>query len=210
MARYTGSSCRLCRAEGEKLFLKGYRCNTDKCAIARRQYGPGQHGPTARRKKLSNYATQMRMKQKVKRMYGLMEKQFRSYFKAADKAKGITGEILLQFLERRLDNVVFRTNFSETRAKSRQIVRHRFVSVNGHKVDIPSYLIKEGDEITFSGTDNQKKAFREVFKSLEERDIPGWLDVDGEALALKIKRLPVKDDIGVQIEENLIVELYSK
>ncbi len=210
MARYTGSSCRLCRAEGEKLFLKGYRCNTDKCAFARRQYGPGQHGPTARRKKLSNYAIQMRMKQKVKRMYGLLEKQFKSYFTAADKAKGVTGETLLQLLERRLDNLIYRANFSETRAKARQTVRHRFVNVNGRKVDIPSYLIKEGDEITLTGKDSQKKALREVFKSLEERDIPGWLEVDGEALAIKVTRLPVKDDIGVQIEENLIVELYSK
>lgn len=210
MARLIGSSCRLCRREGEKLFLKGVRCNSDKCAISRRQYSPGQHGNQRRRNKESNYSMQLREKQKVKRIYGILEKQFRNYFKMADKSKGVTGEILLQLLERRLDNVVYRTNFVESRAKARQTVRHRFIKVNGRKVDIPSYLIKEGDEIELACTDTQKKSFKETFKVLESRGIPEWMEVSADALAIKIKRLPEKIDTGMDIEENLIVELYSK
>ncbi len=210
MARLIGSSCRLCRREGEKLFLKGTRCSTSKCSVALRQYAPGQHGVGKRRKKDSNYALQLRMKQKVKRVYGILEKQFRNYFKIADRSKGITGEVLLQLLERRLDNLVYRTCFVESRAKARQTVRHRFVKVNGRKVDIPSFLVSVGDEIELTGKDSQKKAFRETFKVLEDRGVSDWMEVSADALAVKVTRLPVKQDIGMDIEESLIVELYSK
>jgi len=210
MARKIGSACRLCRSEGEKLFLKGVRCNTDRCAIARREYSPGQHGITKRRKKPSNYALQLRMKQKVKRIYGVLEKQFKLYFIKADRSKGVTGEVLLQLLERRLDNLVYRACFAESRARARQLVRHRFVKVNGRKVDIPSYLIKAGDTIELTGKEQQEKAIKETFKTLEDRGVPEWLVVESEALSIKVERLPVKADIGMDIEENLIVELYSK
>jgi len=210
MARRIGASCRLCRSEGEKLFLKGARCVADKCAVTKRNQAPGQHGATKRRKKLSNYATQLRMKQKVKRIYGLLEKQFRNYFKLADRSKGVTGEILLQLLERRLDNLIYRACFAESRAKARQVVRHRFVKVNGRKVDIPSYIVKTGDEIEITGTEEQQKYFQEIFKSLEDKGIPDWIKISSDDLAVKVTRLPVKADIGMTIEENLIVELYSK
>jgi len=210
MARRIGSSCRLCRSEGEKLFLKGTRCSTDKCAMMKRQYTPGQHGASKRRKKKSNYAMQLREKQKVKRTYGLLEKQFRGYFKKADEARGITGEVLLQFLERRLDNLVYRSCFAKSRADARQIVRHRSVKVNGRKVDIPSYLIKEGDEIELVGKDNRKKAFKENYKELESRGVPEWIEVSQDNFLIKVVRLPEKADTGMPIEESLIVELYSK
>ncbi|MBU1784446.1 MAG: 30S ribosomal protein S4, partial [Candidatus Omnitrophica bacterium] len=176
MARRTGASCRLCRAEGEKLFLKGSRCVADKCAVVRREQKPGQHGADRKRKKLSNYAIQLRMKQKVKRIYGLLERQFRNYFKLADRSKGVTGEILLQLLERRLDNFIYRSCFADSRAKARQVVKHRFVKVNGRKVDIPSFLVKEGDEIELVGSDDQKKAFKETCKLLEARGTPDWME----------------------------------
>ncbi len=210
MARLIGSSCRLCRREGEKLFLKGTRCSSSKCAVVIRQYPPGQHGVGRRRKKDSNYALQLRMKQKVKRIYGLLEKQFRGYFEIADHSKGVTGEILLQLLERRLDNLIYRTCFVDSRASARQTVRHRFVKVNGKKVDIPSFLVSVGDEIQLTGKDSQKKAFKETFKILEDRGTPDWIEVSADALAIKVTRLPVKQDIGMDIEESLIVELYSK
>ena len=210
MARRIGATCRLCRTEGEKLFLKGTRCIADKCAVVKRQYSPGQHGATKRRKKLSNYALQLRQKQKVKKIYGLLEKQFRNYFIKADKAKGVTGEVLLQFLERRLDNVIFRACFAESRSKARQMVRHRFVKVNGRRVDIPSFLVKVGDTVEITGKENQKKAVSETIKIVADRGTPEWMDVSEDKLVSNIVRLPVKSDIGMDIEENLIVELYSK
>jgi small subunit ribosomal protein S4 len=209
MARNTKASCRLCRREGEKLFLKGVKCTTDKCAVAKRSYAPGQHG-TGRRRKPSDYSIQLREKQKAKRSYGLLEKQFRNYFKKAEKAREATGEVLFQLLERRLDNVIYRSNFAESRSKARQKVRHRFITVNGRKVDIPSYLIKKDDEIRIVGKDGQLKDFRETTKVLEERIIPDWLQVSGDKLSAKVVRLPRKSDVDMPIEANLIIELYSK
>ncbi|MFH1846432.1 MAG: 30S ribosomal protein S4 [Candidatus Omnitrophota bacterium] len=209
MARLITASCRLCRREGEKLFLKGTKCNAEKCAFMRREYAPGQHG-MVRKKKLSGYAIQLREKQKAKRIYGILEKQFKNYFKKAEKTKGATGEVLLQLLERRLDNVIYRSCFSASRAGARQLVGHRFVKVNGRKVNIVSYLVKAGDEIALAGKEEQLKFIREYSKELEGRGTPDWLEVSFKDLAVKIKRLPVKGDIGLAIEENLIVELYSK
>jgi small subunit ribosomal protein S4 len=177
--------------------------------LLKREYAPGQHG-RRRQRKPSDYAHQLRQKQKVKRIYGVLEKQFRNYFVKAERAKGVTGRVLLQLLERRLDNLVFRARFAESRAKARQIVSHRFVRVNGRKVNIPSYLIKVGDKIEITGKDEQLKAFRETVKILEDREVPEWLDVSADKLTAEIKRLPEKKDIGMIIEENLIVELYSK
>jgi len=210
MARILGSSCRLCRREGEKLFLKGTRCNSDKCAVAKRESTPGQHGQKGRRTKMSNYAMQMREKQKAKRIYGLLERQFKGYFKKAEKSKGVTGEVLLSFIERRLDNFVYRASFAESRARARQLVRHRFVKVNGKKVNIPSYMVKPGDEIQMAGSDQQLKAIRETVKVLEDRPTPEWIEVTADSLKAKVTRLPVKKDIGLAIAESLIVELYSK
>ena len=210
MARITTASCRQCRREGEKLFLKGAKCNTEKCAVMRREYAPGQHGLSSRRKKPSGYAIQLREKQKAKRIYGILEKQFKNYFKKAEKAKGATGEVLLQLLERRLDNVVFRSCLAESRAAARQIVDHKFVKVNGRKVNVPSYLISEGDEITITAKKEQAKRFVDNTKILEARGVPEWIEVSPENLAIKIVRLPLKADSGLGIQENLIVELYSK
>lgn len=209
MARMTGASCRLCRREGVKLFLKGTKCGTDKCAFARREYAPGVHGQ-GRRRKPSNYAIQLREKQKAKRIYGVLEKQFKNYFKKAERAKGATGEVLLQLLERRLDNVVFRACFASSRASARQMVGHRFVKVNGRKVSIPSFIVKTGDVIELSGKDEQLKDVRETVKILEDRGVPDWINVAAENLSVSVSRLPVKSDLGRAIEENLIVELYSK
>jgi len=209
MARITTASCRLCRREGVKLFLKGVKCTTDKCAVAKRQTAPGQHG-AMRKRKMSDYATQLREKQKAKRIYGVLEKQFRNYFKKAESAKGATGEVLLQLLERRLDNVIYRSNFAESRPKARQIARHRFVKVNGRKVDIPSYLVSVGDEITLAGNERQTKDIKETSKVLEDRTMPDWIQVSQDKLTIKVVRLPKKSDIGMAIEESLIVELYSK
>lgn len=210
MARRTTASCRLCRGEGEKLFLKGTKCTSDKCSILRREYGPGQHGQTRKRKKPSDYSIQLREKQKAKRIYGIFEKQFRNYFERAERARGTTGEILLQFLERRLDNVIFRAGFASSRSSARQLVGHRFVKVNGRKVNISSYLVKEGDEIEISGTESQIRDIKDTTKIIEDRGIPEWLEVSSDKLAAKITRLPVKSDTGLAIEENLIIELYSK
>jgi small subunit ribosomal protein S4 len=175
----------------------------------RREYAPGQHGQM-RKRKPSDYAIQLREKQKAKRIYGVLEGQFAGYFKKAEKAKGATGEVLLQLLERRLDNVVYRACFSGSRAGSRQLVGHRFVKVNGRKVNIPSYLVKAGDEITITGKDEQIKEIKQIVKVLEDRGTPDWIEVLPDNLTAKIKRLPKKSDIGMVIEENLIVELYSK
>lgn len=207
MARYTGSVCRLCRREGAKLFLKGDRCYSEKCACSKRQTPPGQHGQS--RRKMSEYGVQLREKQKVRRAYGVLEGQFRKYFEMADKMKGITGENLLSLLERRLDNACFRLGLGKSRAQARQMVMHGHVLVNGHKVDIPSYLLKEGDVITVS----QRSAGNTYFKALKEageKVCPKWLTFDLSTLSGNVVALPERDDIDLTIEEHLIVELYSK
>ena len=209
MARRTEPSCRLCRREGDKLFLKGEKCTSSKCAFLKREYGPGQHGQM-RRRKPSDFAIQLREKQKAKRMYGMLEKQFRNYFKKAERSKGATGEVLIQLLERRLDNVVYRSCFASSLASARQIVGHRFVRVNGRKVNIPSYQVEAGDEIKLTGTEAQLKDLTEKARALEERGIPEWLEVSVDDLSVKVKRLPTKNDAGKDIQESLIVELYSK
>ncbi|MDD4956079.1 MAG: 30S ribosomal protein S4 [Candidatus Omnitrophica bacterium] len=209
MARNTSASCRLCRREGEKLFLKGTKCSSANCSFVKREYAPGQHGQ-ARGRKPSNYSIQLREKQKAKRIYGLLETQFRNYFKKAEKSRGTTGEVLLQLLERRLDNVIYRACFAHSRAAARQMVGHRFTKVNGRKVNIPSFLVSPGDEIEMAGTKEQIKQIKENVKLLEGRGVPDWIEVSAEHLAIKIKRMPLKSDTGMTIEESLIVELYSK
>lgn len=207
MARYTGSVCRLCRREGAKLFLKGDKCYSGKCPYAKRPVAPGQHGLS--RKKQSGYGIQLREKQKVKRAYGMMESQFKKFYLKAEGMKGITGENLLQLLERRLDNVVYRLGFGDSRAQARQFVMHGHILVNGEKVDIASYIIKEGDEVSL------KETSREIdrFKELREGDalkVPKWLSLDNAKLSGKVIAMPNRDDIDLTIEEHQIVELYSK
>ena len=208
MARYTGPSCRLCRREGMKLFLKGNRCSTDKCTIARRAYSPGQHGKS--RTKPTNYGIQLREKQKVKRTYGVLEKQFRRYFAIADRAKGVTGELLLQQLECRLDNVVFRCGFAASRAQARQSVRHGMVYVNGKRVNIPSYSVKKEEVLTIKDKEKIKKYVLANTEATKDRETCDWLEVNKDALKATILRLPKRDDITIPIKEQLIVELYSK
>ena len=209
MARLRGSVCKLCRREGVKLFLKGTRCTTDKCALARRAYAPGQHGKK-RRFKMSGYGTQLREKQKTKRIYGVLEKQFRHYFFMAERSSGVTGQALLQFLERRLDNVIFRLTFATSRQGARQIVRHGSVFVNNKRVNIPSYLVKEGARIEIKAKDKLRKKIQDNIELVKERGVPSWLQADYANLQAEVKRLPIKDDIGYAIQEHLIVELYSK
>ncbi|RKD25412.1 SSU ribosomal protein S4P [Caminicella sporogenes DSM 14501] len=206
MARYTGPSCRQCRREGIKLYLKGERCYTDKCAITRRGSAPGQHG--ARRAKLSNYGVQLREKQKVKRYYGVLETQFRKYYELAEKQAGITGENLLSILERRLDNVVYRLGFASSRKEARQLVRHGHFTLNGHKANIPSMLVNVGDVIQVK----EKSVSSPKFKELKEKAVntPKWLEVDMENLKGKVVAVPTREDIDLPIEEHLIVELYSR
>lgn len=211
MARYTGPTCRLCRREGQKLFLKGTRCATEKCAISRRAFVPGQHGKGQMRKKESNYGTQLREKQKVKRIYGLLEAQFRHYFKIAARSKGVTGIMLLQLLERRLDNVAFRMNLATSRSEAREIVQHGFVYVNDKRVDIPSYTVKVGDVISVKPKkESMIKMLKERRELLTDRLIPKWLEIDKNEFKAKIVDVPTKEDIGFPIQEQLIVELYSK
>ena len=209
MARYSGAVCRLCRREKEKLFLKGTKCTTEKCPLSRRAYFPGQHGQK-RRLKLSNYGLQLREKQKVKRMYGVLEKQFRRYFHIASKSKGVTGKILLQMLERRLDNLIFRSGFALSHAQARQIVRHNFVYINSRRVNIPSYLVKADDTINVKVKENSAKFIKDNIEISKERSAPGWLKINNDKLEVKILRLPEKEDIQQPIQEQLIVELYSK
>ncbi|QXM07338.1 30S ribosomal protein S4 [Crassaminicella indica] len=206
MARYTGPSCRLCRREGQKLYLKGERCYSDKCAVSRRAYAPGQHGQG--RKKLSNYGLQLREKQKAKRYYGLLETQFRTYFEKAEKMQGITGENLLSILETRLDNVVYRMGFAASRKEARQLVRHGHFTVNGKKVDIPSFLVSVGDVIKV----REKSAKSPKFKAMTEAatNVPKWVEVNAESLEGKVVSLPTREDIDIPIAEHLIVELYSR
>ena len=209
MARYTGPSCRLCRREGMKLFLKGTKCSTPKCPVEKRAFPPGQHGQG--RVRLSDYGIQLREKQKVKRMYGLLERQFRRYFGIAQKAKGVTGQMLLQMLERRLDNVLYRMGFATSRHEARLMVRHRAVTVNGKRVDIPSYLVRVGETVQVAaGRNGQAARMKENVERTKERVSPAWIQIDQEQLKGTILRTPQKDDIGLPIQEQLIVELYSK
>jgi len=209
MARYTGPVCRLCRREGMKLFLKGERCYAEKCAIEKRNTPPGQHGK-ARKAKLAGYGLQLREKQRVKRIYGVLENQFRRYFEAADRQRGITGELLLQKLECRLDNVAYRLGFATSRSQARQLVRHGHFSVNGRKVDIPSRLVREGDVIGVRAR-SQKNVF--VLHAMEEvkgRGIPEWLSAQPEQMSGRVVALPSRAQINLPVQEQLIVELYSK
>ncbi len=208
MAKYNDAKCRLCRREGTKLFLKGDRCFTDKCAQDRRPYAPGQHGRA--RKKLSEYALQLREKMKVRRIYGVLEKQFRGYFEDADMAKGVTGANLLVILERRLDNVVYRMGFANSRSQARQLVRHGIFTLNGHKVTIPSLQVRVGDEIAVPEKNRNIPVVAAAQDVIARRGCPAWVEVDGAAFKGVIKALPQRDDIQTPIEESLIVELYSK
>lgn len=208
MAKYNDAKCRICRREGAKLFLKGDRCYTDKCSQDRRPYAPGQHGRA--RKKLSEYALMLREKQKVRRMYGVLEKQFRGYFYSSDMAKGVTGENLLKTLERRLDNVVYRMGFANSRAQARQLVRHGIFTLNGHKVDIPSLQVKVGDVIIVNEKNRTIPVIADAQGAIARRGCPVWLEVDGAAFKGTVKALPQRDDIQTPINESYIVELYSK
>jgi len=208
MARYTGSLCRLCRREGMKLFLKGTRCYTEKCAFERRKYPPGQHGQN--RAKLSDYGLQLREKQKVKRIYGIMEKQFKNYFEKATKMKGVTGENLLKLLERRLDNVVYRMGFAINRRQARQLVRHGFFLVNGRKVNIPSYLLKAGDVVEVKDAAKNHELIKENLALAEQRGFPVWTEVNIEEMKGKFVRVPEREEMQLPVHEQLIVEFYSK
>ncbi len=208
MARYTDAVCRLCRREGQKLFLKGDRCYTDKCAITRRAYAPGQHGQG--RSKASEYGLQLREKQKAKRYYGVLEKQFAGYFEMALKRQGKTGENLLSILETRLDNTVYRLGFAMSRAEARQLVRHGHFTVNGKKVNIPSFLVKPGMVISLKEGSRSLDKFKAVIEANSFRQPPKWLEYDANAFAAKVVALPAREDIDLPIEEQLIVELYSK
>ena len=210
MARYTGPSCRLCRREGCKLHLKGERCNSDKCSLNRRAQAPGQHGAANNRRRVKEYSLQLREKQKAKRYYGILEKQFKNYFEKADRKEGQTGENLLTMIERRLDNVVYRLGFASTRREARQLVNHGHYTVNGKSVNIPSYLVDVNDVIAVS----EKSSSNNRFKKMKEDDAfiaaPKWLERDKNTLSGKVIALPARDDIDFEIAENLIVELYSK
>ncbi len=208
MARYTGPLCRLCRRESEKLFLKGDRCYTDKCGVERRKYPPGQHGQ--RRRKFSDYAIQLREKQKTKETYNLLEKQFKNYFHLAEKKKGVTGSNLLQLLERRLDNVVYRLGFVSNRRQARQLVLHGHFNVNGKRVNIPSYLISVGDTIGMKETSMKLDIVKDNIEKIAHRGLPSWVEMDTDNLIGRILHLPERDEIALPVQEQLIVELYSK
>lgn len=209
MARYCESVCRLCRREGLKLFLKGDRCFGEKCAFERRGYAPGEHGQ-GRKKQASDYGLQLREKQKLKRMYSILEKQFAGYFEKADRQKGITGTNLLLFLERRLDNMAFRMGFANSRTEARQLVRHNHFLVNGKRVNIPSYLVKIGDEITVKENSRTIARISEAVSTVARRGVPQWLELDKENFKGTVKMLPVREELTMPIQEQLIVELYSK
>ncbi|MCX8084360.1 MAG: 30S ribosomal protein S4 [Calditerrivibrio sp.] len=208
MARYIGPSCKLCRREGMKLYLKGERCYKDKCGIEKKGYPPGQHGQV--KKKLSDYGVQLREKQKVKRIYGVLESQFRIYFEKATRMKGITGENLLQLLERRLDNAVYRAGFASSRSQARQLVKHNHFTVNGKKVNIPSYLLKVGDVIELREKSRDNKLIVESLETSDGRGTAEWMSIDKAAFKAVVNRLPERGDVAYDIQEHLIVELYSK
>ncbi len=209
MARYRDSVCRLCRREGMKLFLKGDRCFKDSCAIEKRNFAPGQHGKD-RKSKVVGYGLQLREKQKVKRIYGLVEGQFRNYFEKAERRKGVTGETLLQMLERRLDNAVYRLGFASSRAQSRQLVGHGHVRVNNAKVNIPSYQVKPGDVISISEKSRKVPGIVSSLEMVGSRGVPSWLELDGAQFSGKVLTLPKREDSNLPVQERLIVELYSK
>ncbi|HEY7448153.1 MAG TPA: 30S ribosomal protein S4 [Vicinamibacterales bacterium] len=209
MARYVGAVCRLCRREGMKLFLKGERCYTEKCAIEKRNFPPGQHGKT-RKAKLAGYGVQLREKQKVKRIYGVLEDQFRRYFETAERQRGITGETLLQLLERRLDNVAYRMGLATSRPQARQLVRHGHLQVNGRKVDIPSYSIRVGDVISVRASSQKDVSVQHALEEVKGRGVPEWLSFDAEKMSGRIVSLPTREQINLPVQEQLIVELYSK
>ncbi|MDR3552608.1 MAG: 30S ribosomal protein S4 [Clostridia bacterium] len=208
MARYTDAVCKLCRREGQKLFLKGERCYTNKCAVGRRSYAPGQHGQD--RKKTSEYGIQLRAKQKARRYYGVLERQFSRYFEMAAKKPGMTGENLLRLLETRLDNVVYRLGLASSHAEARQLVRHGHFTVNGRKVNIPSFLAKAGDVIEIKESSRGSDKFKAVIDANSSRPIPKWLDLDRNTLQARVVSLPSREDIDLNVEEHLIVEYYSK
>jgi small subunit ribosomal protein S4 len=208
MARYTGAVCKLCRREGQKLFLKGERCYTDKCGIGRRSYAPGQHGQD--RKKTSEYGLQLRTKQKARRFYGVLEGQFRNYFAAAESKPGITGENLLRLLEQRLDNVVYRLGFASSHAQARQLVLHGHFTVNGKKTDIPSYSLKPGDVVAFKEKSRGNETIKGIVEANSARPVPRWLDSDHTTFQGKMISVPNREEIDLPVEEHLIVEFYSK
>jgi small subunit ribosomal protein S4 len=211
MARYTGPACRLCRREGTKLFLKGTRCLTEKCAIERRGYAPGQHGQTAgRRRKASEYSKQLREKQKVKRIYGLSERQFRNVFEHVLREPGVTGEALLIALESRLDNMVYRMGFAASRRAARQLVRHRHILVNGHRVDVPSFRVRPGDEVRVTDASRELVPVRAALEQFGRTQPVSWISVDAEKAVGKMTERPTRDAIPIAAQEQLIVELYSK
>ena len=209
MARYTGPVCRLCRREGMKLFLKGERCYSEKCAIEKRNFAPGQHGKT-RKAKMAGYGVQLREKQKVKRIYGVLEDQFRRYFEQAERTRGITGETLLQLLERRLDNVAYRLGLATSRPQARQLVRHGHLTVNGRKVNIPSFSVKPGDVVAIRQSSRANTAVVHALEEVKGRGIPEWLSFDASAIAGRIVSMPTRAQINLPVQEQLIVELYSK
>lgn len=209
MARYVGPVCRLCRREGMKLFLKGERCYTEKCAIEKRNVPPGERGK-GRKARMAGYGLQLREKQKVKRMYGVLENQFRRYFEAADRQRGITGETLLQLLERRLDSVVYRLGLATSRPQARQLVRHRHFLVNGRRTDIPSYSVSAGDVVSVGVASMKKLSIQHAMEEVKGRGIPEWLEFDSEKMSGRITSLPTREQINLPIQEQLIVELYSK
>ena len=208
MARYTGAVCKLCRREGKKLFLKGDRCYTSKCAFERRSYAPGQHGQN--RSKNSEYGLQLRAKQQARRYYGIQEGQFHKYFLMAERKAGVTGENLLRICESRLDNVVYTLGWASSRAEARQLVTHGHFEVNGKKVDIPSYLLKAGDTVSIKSKSKDSAKFKTVLEANASRPVPSWLDLNAEALSAKVVALPEREQIEVPVEEHLIVEFYSK
>lgn len=207
MARYTDAVCRLCRREGVKLYLKGEKCYSDKCPVVKRQTPPGQHGTS--RRKISEYGVQLREKQKARRFYGVLENQFERYFDVAARKKGVTGEILLQTLERRLDNIIYRMGFASSRAEARQIVKHSHIEVNGRKVNIPSYLVRQGDVISVREGHRDHKRIKELVAG-GTHVVPAWLSVEAEALRGTVVRMPNRDEIDAPVQEHLIVELYSR
>lgn len=208
MARYTGPACKLCRREGKKLFLKGDRCYTSKCAFERRSYAPGQHGQN--RKKISGYGLQLRAKQSARRYYGVAEGQFHKYFLMAERKEGVTGTNLLQICESRLDNIVYTAGFASSRAQARQLVNHAHFTVNGHKVDIPSYLTKPGDVVAVKDTSKSTDEFKTLVEANSSRPVPKWLDANKDAMSAKVVALPEREEIATPVEEHLIVEFYSK
>jgi small subunit ribosomal protein S4 len=208
MARYTGPACKLCRREGKKLFLKGDRCYTGKCALERRSYAPGQHGQN--RKKATEYGLQLRAKQTARRYYGIAEGQFHKYFLMAERKAGVTGSNLLQICESRLDNVVYAAGFASSRAQARQLVNHAHFTVNGLKVDIPSYLLKAGDVVAVKETSKSTDEFKALVEANSSRPTAQWLDVNTDAMSAKVVRLPEREEITVDVEEHLIVEFYSR